>query len=245
MVYAAEPIPHYVWIDNPQCVAGYSTRLGGLSEGVYACMNTGLHSKDNPDVVRKNRDMFFKATAPGLAVKNLHQIHSAKVVRVDSHFVNDTEADGFYTTEKGLVLSISIADCGSVLFHDDAFSIIGGLHCGWKGTRDGVIQALVKELCQFTQPERLTAYIGPMIQKDNYEVGNEFYDYFPHEFLEKRNGSLYLDLNGRVESLLRKLHIGTIHNANMDTFSNPEMFFSYRRDGITGRMCSYIGLKND
>lgn len=243
MIYKETPIPHFSWFENDYCLAGFSTRKGGFSEGVYSSMNTGLHSKDNHDVVLQNRKLFFDSVAPQCKVMNLKQIHSAKIVCVDSSFQNDTEADGFFTTEKGIVLSISIADCGSVLFHDDAFSIIAGLHCGWRGTRDGIVQNMLSELSKLTDIQNLTAYIGPMIQQESYEVGEEFLDYFPHEFLTKRDNSLYLDLNGCVESILRENGVGTIHNAKLDTFSNPDLFYSYRRDGQTGRMCSFIGLK--
>ncbi len=243
MQYVETDIPHFEWINNPQCIAGFSTRKGGVSSGVYASMNVGLHSKDEHENVLENRSRLFQQVTPQFKILNLHQIHSADVIRVDASFVNDYEADGFFTTEKGLLLTISIADCGSVLFHDKDFTIIGGLHCGWRGTRDGIIQNMITTLSQFANPQNLVAYIGPMIQKENYEVGAEFRDFFPHKFMEERNNSLYLDLNGCVETILQDCNVGEIHNSRLDTFSNPETFFSYRRDGATGRMCSFIGLK--
>lgn len=241
--YVEEDIPHFEWIQNSHCVAGFSTRKGGLSTGVYESMNTGLHSKDEHSIVVENREKFFSIVVPDCKIANLRQIHSAKIVEVNDSFINDCEADGFFTTQKNIVLSISIADCGSVLFHDDDFSIVAGLHCGWRGTRDGIIQNMVKILSKFVEPQKLTAYIGPMISKENYEVGEEFYDYFPREFLIKRENSQYLDLNGRVESILQECNIGKIYNPRIDTFENTDLFYSYRRDGVTGRMCSYIGLR--
>lgn len=237
------PIPHGLWLDNDKCIAGFSTRKGGVSSGVYESMNTGLHSKDSAENVQKNRHLFFDAVAPDFRVANLKQVHSAEIVRVDSSFQNDVEADGFYTTEKGVVLSVSIADCGSVLFHNNDFSLVAGLHCGWKGTRDGIIQNMIEILSNFDKPESLTAYIGPMIQQENYQVGDEFLGYFPKQYFAKRNESFYFDLNSCVEDILREGKIGTIYNAKLDTFSNTDLFYSYRRDGQTGRMCSYIGLK--
>lgn len=236
-------IPHFEWIHNSHCVAGFSTRKGGISTGVYESMNTGLHSKDEHHCVIENRDKFFSSVASTFKVANLRQIHSAKIVEVNNSFTNDCEADGFFTTEKNVVLSISIADCGSVLFHDEKFSIIAGLHCGWRGTRDGIIQNMVKILSKFVNPQNLTAYIGPMISKENYEVGKEFYDFFPKQYLIQKDGSHYFDLNGRVESILQECNIGKIYNPRIDTFSNKELFYSYRRDGVTGRMCAYIGKR--
>lgn len=243
MAFLEQPIPHFSWIENEHCIAGFSTRKGGASTGVYASMNTGLHSADNPALVLQNRATFFNALAPQCSIAHLRQIHSAKIVRVDSSFVNDTEADGFFTTQKGVVLSISIADCGSVLFHDKHFSLIAALHCGWRSTRDGIIQNMLAELSSFVDPSELTAYIGPMIAQENYEVGSEFLDYFPKKFLATQNGSLHLDLNGCVEELLKAQGVGSIFNPKIDTYSKPDLFFSYRRDGLTGRMCSFIGLK--
>ena len=168
---------------------------------------------------------------------------SLSMLKDKKDYEKEVQADGFYTTERGVLLTISIADCGSVLFHDDDFTVVGALHCGWRGTRDGVIQNMLRELSQFVEQQKLSAYIGPMISKENYEVGPEFQEYFPTEFLTARNNSLYLDLNGCVEAILREGNVGKIYNAQLDTFSNPDLFFSYRRDGQTGRMCSFIGLK--
>lgn len=243
MSFSEQPIPHFSWINNKYCIAGFSTRKGGASSGVYESMNTGLHSQDNQTLVSQNRATFFNALAPKFTIANLHQIHSANIVRVDSSFINDTEADGFFTTEKGIILSISLADCGSVLFHNKNFSIVAALHCGWRGTRDGVIQNMLAQLAPFVAPSELTAYIGPMIQQENYEVGNEFLDYFPKKFLASQNGTLHFNLNGCVEEILQQQGVGTIYNEKLDTYSNQNLFFSYRRDGQTGRMCSFIGLK--
>lgn len=249
MIFHTQPqyidgeIPHFEWIQNSQCVAGFSTRKGGTSSGVYESMNTGLHSKDDHQIVLENRSRFFSLVAPDCRVANLRQIHSAKIVEVNSSFVNDCEADGFFTTEKNIVLSISIADCGSVLFHDESFSIVAGLHCGWRGTRDGIIQNMMEILSKYVDPQKLTAYIGPMISKENYEVGKEFYAFFPKEFIMQKNGSQYLDLNGRVEAILQECNVGNIYNPQIDTYANKDLFYSYRRDGVTGRMCAYIGLR--
>jgi len=243
MQYKGCAVPYFEWIDTTQCVAGFSTRRGGVSQGVYASMNVGLHSKDDHELVVANRKNLFSTVAQELKPVNLHQIHSADIIRVEKDYEKEVQADGFYTTERGVLLTISIADCGSVLFHDDDFTVVGALHCGWRGTRDGVIQNMLRELLQFVEPQKLSAYIGPMISKENYEVGPEFQEYFPTEFLTARNNSLYLDLNGCVEAILREGNVGKIYNAQLDTFSNPDLFFSYRRDGQTGRMCSFIGLK--
>ena len=193
MQYKECAVPHFEWIDKTQCVAGFSTRKGGLSQGVYASMNVGLHSKDDHELVVANRKKLFSTVAQELQPVNLHQIHSADIIRVEKEYEKEVQADGFYTTERGVLLTISIADCGSVLFHDDDFTVVGALHCGWRGTRDGVIQNMLRELSQFVELQKLSAYIGPMISKENYEVGPEFQEYFPAEFLTARNNSLYLD----------------------------------------------------
>ena len=108
MQYVESDIPHFEWLDNPRCIAGFSTRKGGVSSGVYASMNVGLHSKDEHENVLENRSRLFQQVAPQFKILNLHQIHSADVIRADASFINDYEADGFFTTEKGRLLTISI-----------------------------------------------------------------------------------------------------------------------------------------
>jgi len=235
-------IPYYQYIDSPLCIAGVSTRNGGISKGVYASMNLGLHTADNPLNVQHNRQLFFGTIAPGFSVANMRQTHSNKVVRVDDDFVNDTEGDAFYTSQRGVLLTVSLADCGSVLLHDASFSIIAAVHCGWRGVRDGILEKTISELAAFVKPEELTAYIGPTIQQQYYEVGNEFLDYFPRHYFKESGQKLYCNLNGRIEDIILQTGVGMIMNSRMGTYAVPEHFYSYRRDGATGRFCAFIGI---
>lgn len=235
-------IPYFQYVDSPLCVAGVSTRNGGISKGVYNSMNVGLHTADNPEHVQYNRQLFFGTVAPGFSVAHMRQTHSNTVLCVDSDFVNDTEGDACYTTQKGVLLTVSLADCGSVILHDSSFSIIAAVHCGWRGVRDQIIEKTISELSAFVKPEQLTAYIGPTIQQQYYEVGSEFLEYFPHEYFKENGQKLYFNLNGRIESLLLETGVGMIMNSRMGTFAVPEHFYSYRRDGATGRFCAFIGI---
>lgn len=237
-----DSIPYFQYLESPLCVAGVSTRNGGISKGIYESMNVGLHTDDNPKNVQQNRQKFFGTITPGFTVVNLRQTHSNTVIRVDSNFENETEGDAFYTTEKGILLTISLADCSSVILHDDDFSIIAAIHCGWRGARDQIIEKTISELSAFVRPDSLTAYIGPTIQQQYYEVGEEFLGYFPKEYFKFTNNKYYFNLNSRVEDILVGSDIGRVMNSRMGTFGVPEHFYSYRRDGATGRMCAFIGI---
>lgn len=235
-------IPYYQYIDSPLCIAGVSTRNGGVSKGVYNSMNVGLHTADNPNHVQHNRQLFFGTIAPGFSVAHMRQNHTNTVLRVDNDFKNDTEGDAFYTTQKGVLLAVSLADCGSVILHDSSFSIIAAIHCGWRGVRHEIIEKTISELSSFVNPEQLTAYIGPTIQQQNYEVGQEFLAFFPREYFKENGNKLYFNLNGRIEDILIESGVGMIMNSRMGTYAVPEHFYSYRRDGATGRFCAFIGI---
>ncbi|HON52207.1 MAG TPA: peptidoglycan editing factor PgeF [Bacteroidales bacterium] len=237
-----QSIPYFQYIDSPLCIAGVSTRNGGISKGVYSSMNLGTHTADNPTHVQHNRQLFFGTIAPGFTVAYMRQTHSNIVLNVDSDFVNDTEGDAFYTTKKGVLLTVSLADCGSVIIHDDSYSLIAAIHCGWRGVHSQIIEKTISELSAYVKPEKLTAYIGPTIQQQYYEVGKEFLDLFPHSYFKENGEKLYFNLNGRIEDVLLESGVGMIMNSRMGTFAVPEHFYSYRRDGATGRFCAFIGI---
>ena len=235
-------ISYFNYLESPLCIAGVSTRLGGISKGVYDSLNLSLHSADNPEHVQHNRNLFFGTVAPGFRVVHMKQTHSNIVLQVQDDFVNDTEGDAFFTTQRGILLAVSIADCGSIIFHDEDFSIIAAVHCGWRGVKNKVIENTVSALSAYVNPEKLIAYIGPTIAQQYYEVGSEFFDYFPEEYIKTTNGKHYFNLNGKIEDVLIESNVGRVMNSRMGTFGVPEYFYSYRRDGATGRMCAYIGI---
>jgi YfiH family protein len=232
------------FIDNEQIIAGISTRQGGFSQDGFESLNLGINTTDRLETISRNRSRFFSTVAPSMEVIHLNQTHSSIVLNTDDDsFKLLSDGDGLITTTKNKLLTITLADCGSVLFHDDTYSVIGAVHCGWKGTKLGIINSALDMLSRYTDLENIHAYIGPMIRCSSYEVGKEFLEHFSSEYFKESNGKLYLDLNQVIISKLFRANLASITDCGFDTFTEPDLFFSHRRNPQSGRMCAFIGLK--
>lgn len=236
-------IPYYEFIHNDSCIAGFSTRKGGKSKSEFAGLNLGLNTEDNPENVENNRRSFFQQVAPYHKVMHLTQTHSGTVLQVEHDFKNGSEADAFYTTNKHILLTITTADCGAILLHDADYRVAAAIHCGWHGAKQEIIERTIAEISHIAPTENFIAYIAPMILVDNYEVGTEFLHYFDSQYLLKKEGKLYFDLNKKIVHSLQYAGIKTIHNSHIDTYTQSELFYSYRKNNTTGRLCSFIGLQ--
>ncbi|MGB7259532.1 MAG: peptidoglycan editing factor PgeF [Pseudolabrys sp.] len=220
---------------------GFFTRAGGVSQGVYATLNGGVGSSDQPDKVRENRARM--AATLGVAPDRLlsaYQIHSPNVVMADKPWPPDQRphADGIVTRTPGLAIGISTADCGPVLFADRRARVIGAAHAGWKGALTGVIEATIKAM-ESVGADRsgIRAALGPMIRQPNYEVGPEFVDRFHNDdatsarFFKPsaRAGHAMFDLSGYIAARLKRAGINHFEDLGLCTFAEPDRFFSYRR----------------
>jgi YfiH family protein len=241
--YTQKELKWLSFIENDQITAGVSTRQGGFSKIGYSSLNLGLNTDDDREVIFKNRDLFFLTISPSMQVMHVNQTHSAIVKNVDDTFKIFSEGDGLITTAKNKLLCITIADCGSILFHDNKNTVIAAIHCGWKGTKLGIIQNALDELSKYVDLEDIHAYIGPMIRCSSYEVGKEFLYYFGSEYFKENNGCLFFDLNQVIISTLIRANLASVTDCGFDTFTEPDLFFSHRRDADSGRMCAFIGLK--
>lgn len=212
------------------------------SAGTSTVINMGLNTTDELYTVKNNREKFFDNVAEDFRSVYLKQTHSAIIHRVGADFESGTEGDGLITTERGILLTVTTADCGVVIFVDRDAKLAAIAHCGWRGTKDEIIESICKKIKETTPLNNITAFIGPMIQSENYEVGEEFADYFSSSYLFPKDGKYYFDLNRRIYDILKEEGIGTIFNTKLDTFSD-DRFFSYRRNSDTGRMVSFVGLK--
>ena len=156
----------------------FFTRLGGVSEGMYASLNAGVGSGDNAAHVAENRvrlAAFFGKETQHLAT--LKQIHSATCITVGKAYQteNRPEADALVTREAGVILGILTADCVPVLFHDANAGVIGAAHAGWKGALAGVLEATVEAMVRLgSDPAHIRACIGPSIGEASYEVDGNF-----------------------------------------------------------------------
>jgi len=237
-------IKWFSFIDNPRLVAGISTRIGGYSIGNYNGLNVGINTADAVSTIKQNRYLLFSTVSPSMQVIHLNQVHSNIIHDVeDSDFDVFCNGDGLITTQKNKLLCITIADCGSVLFHDKQNTMICAIHCGWKGTQLGIIQSALDKISQHTNLKNVHAYIGSMIRCSSYEVGKEFLNYFDSEYFKDYNGKLFFDLNQVIVSTLLRANLASVTDCGFDTFSMPETFYSHRYNKTTGRMCAFIGLK--
>jgi len=171
----------------------------------------------------------------------LNQVHGKEVVVIDNKnkIYSDQErpkADGIVSNLKEVVLGIVTADCSPILFFDDEEKIIGACHAGWRGAKLGVIEQTIKEM-RLLGAKNISAKIGPMIQQQSYEISLEFYDDFIEENIDNKkyfmtignSSKMLFNLCKYVEDKLARNEILSIENSAIDTYSNEQNYFSYRR----------------
>ncbi len=256
-------IPHYIestLIGSFDSIAhGFFTRKGGVSSAEFESLNCSLSSEDTPKSVLENRHRVASSLNCEKLI-SLKQIHSNKVieVKIKSDINQVIEGDGMVTTERKTGLGVLGADCAAVLFVDTENQVIGSAHGGWQGALTGITDNVIEAMIKLGGiRENLVAAIGPGIQKNAYEVGEEFMERFLRQspipcencFSLGENGQgIYFDLPAYLESRLINCGVKTIDRLNEDTYSNPQQFFSYRRschqgDKYYGRQISVIALK--
>lgn len=236
----------------------FFTRQGGVSTGIYASLNGGLGSKDDPANVAENRRRMAQALGAE-ALVSCYQIHSADAVVAETPWAreNAPRADAIVCKTPNLAIGVSIADCGPVLFADREARVIGCAHSGWKGAFTGVLEATIEKMESLgAQRARIAAAIGPLIRQDSYEVGPEFVARF-HEAdprnirffapSDREHHSLF-DLPGYIAMRLKKAGLSEIDDLCLDTYSDEERFFSYRRaihkgEPDYGRLVAAIALE--
>jgi YfiH family protein len=221
-------------------------REGGLSEGMYAGLNCGAGSHDNPHHVAQNRmrvAQHFGTSSAQLCT--LYQIHSPDVVQVNSPTQGEIKADAMVTTMPGLVLGILTADCAPVLLADEEAGVVAAAHAGWKGAATGVIERTVEAMQEAGAVRgRITAAIGPCIAQASYEVGPDFIDALrragapPSAFIKPntKRGYGQFDLQGFVKQRLQNAGVAKVTALSMDTYANEPHFFSYRRTTHRGEL---------
>jgi len=227
--------------DLPGIRHAFFTREGGVSEGIYASLNGGTGSDDDPARVAENRARMAQAldVAPDRLV-GVYQIHSPDVVVAEGPWPTPERprADAIVTRVPGLALGVSTADCGPVLLADPKAGVIGAAHAGWRGALGGVLEATVAAMEGLgARRDDIVAAAGPMISQPNYEVGGDLVERFAAEDAESgrffapgtRAGHAQFDLPGYVVSRLRRCGLGTIENLGVCTYADPARFYSYRR----------------
>ncbi len=230
----------------PSIKHAFFTRQGGVSDGIYASLNTGLGSDDKAEAVAENRRRIAATFGlPANALNTVYQIHGNTAVRVEGPWRNGEppQADAMVTDRPGVVLGILSADCAPVLFVDREAGVVGAAHAGWKGALGGILQSTVEAMESLgASRASIAACVGPTIGPKSYEVGPEF----PASFLDEdsrneeffvpseRDGHFLFDLPGFAVRALQSIKIGLVDNLARDTCAEPEHFFSYRRSTKRG-----------
>lgn len=224
-----------------------STRQGGCSAGPYANLNLGNHVGDTAAAVAANRQRFAELAAMPSAPVWLNQVHSTEVVQLMAPTQNEITADASFTRACGVVSCVMTADCLPLLLCDEQGTQVAAIHAGWRGLCEGIIERTVQ---QFAKPASVMAYLGPAIGPAAFEVGAEVKAAFVARQAEATSafkpasaeGKWLADIYALARQRLMRAGVSAIYGGNHCTYSQSEMFFSYRRDGQTGRMASAIWL---
>jgi polyphenol oxidase len=224
-----------------------TNRHAGHSHAHFNSLNFGSHVGDNPIHVAQNRQLLSELL-PSEPVW-LNQTHSIEVVNA-ANTDCVPNADASFTTQKNVVCVVMTADCLPVLLCDKAAKIVVAVHAGWRGLCDGALEASIDEACKAAQimPSDLMAWLGPAIGPNVFEVGCDVRAQFmtkdaKSELAFKPHGDKYLaDIYQIATQRLNNTGVTQIYGGDRCTFTEKDQFFSYRRDGVTGRMATMIWL---
>ncbi len=225
--------------------ACFTTRIGGCSKMPWESFNLAIHVGDDPDAVRRNRNLLTETLQLPEEPCWLDQTHGNRVVRIDAPTKN-LDADASTSTTPGRICAILLADCVPLLICDRAGSQVAAVHAGWRGLDAGVIAAAVAAFA--VQPAHLIAWIGPAISADAYQVGADL----RHRFIaasteneavfDKHGANWHMDLVGLACRQLTRAGVESITVSEHCVHRQGELFYSHRRDGSTGRMAALIWI---
>lgn len=237
---------HADWPAPPHVKTLISTRNGGVSQAPYDSLNIGAHVGDLPGRVAQNRAI-IRAALP-VAPAYLHQTHGNIVVRAADALGNTPQADASVDGGGQAACAVMTADCLPVLFCDLAGTVVAAAHAGWRGLAGGILQNTVRAMN--VPPSGIMAYLGPAIGPDAFEVGEDVKETFlpslPHAgqaFTPIGGGKYLADIYLLARLVLEGAGVTQTYGGTHCTVLERETFFSYRRDGQTGRMASMIWLE--
>lgn len=227
-----------------------TTRQGGCSISPYSSLNLGSHVGDNICHVLENRTIVTRFAKLPTEPIWLNQIHSTNVIDTTNYHLTDCgviDADASYTQQKNTVSVVLTADCLPVLFCSVLGNEIAAAHAGWRGLCNGVLENTVN--CFQTAPANIMAWLGPAIGPTKFEVGAEVKTQFEafdlaastaFQLIDIKQQKYLADLYLLARQRLHKLGITQIYGGDYCTYSQGDLFYSYRRQAITGRMASLI-----
>ena len=239
------------WPAPPRVRAATTSRLGGVSVAPYDSLNLGDHVGDHPAAVAANRELLLEALAlPGEPLW-LRQVHGRQVVHAERVAWDQTPAaDACIASVPGAVCAVLTADCLPVLLCDRAGSVVAAAHAGWRGLAGGVLETSVAAMP--VPAGELMAWLGPAIGPRHFEVGEEVYAAFTGDdpqavpaFVAAAKGHWYCDLYALARRRLAAVGVTAVYGGDRCTYAEQHLFYSYRRDGQTGRMASLVWLTEE
>jgi YfiH family protein len=242
----------------PSIAHAFFTREGGVSNGLYASLNTGIGSKDAREHVLENRSRAARHLGTTLArLATPYQVHGTDCVVVEQAWEpgKGPKADAVVTTRPGIAIGVGTADCCPVLFADPQAYVVGAAHAGWKGALAGIVESTVAAMERLgAKRDRIVAVLGPTISARAYEVGPEFVHRFAEANPENaryfratgRHGHAHFDLPGYILMRLKRAAVKA-YDLGLCTYFDEAHFFSYRRathrdESDYGRLLSAIML---
>ena len=222
-----------------------TTRQSGVSTGAWSGLNLAEHVGDNLIDVAENRSR-LREMLPA-EPRWLNQVHGVTVAYADA-LREVVAADAAVARHRHTVCAVMTADCLPVLFCDDNASVVAVAHAGWRGLHAGVLEDTLA--CMDVDPASVMAWLGPGIGGDDYEVGDEVKSAFVADMpqaiaafrMAENEGKWLADLSMLARLRLKQQGVHRVYGGEFNTFSDPERFYSYRRDGVTGRMATLIWL---
>lgn len=236
---------------------GFLGRRGGMSVGECAGLNVGYGSSDDREAIAGNRRLAIAAVLPQADLATVHQVHSADVVIAHAPWPHEARprADAMVTDTPNLLLGILTADCAPVLFADHQAVVVGAAHAGWRGALAGVTDATIEAMERLgARREHIHAAVGPCIGQPSYEVDEGFRARFLEAdannvrfFADGAGEKAHFDLEAYVVHRLIAAGIEEVEALNLDTYADPDRFFSFRRsthrgEADYGRQLSAIAI---
>ncbi|QIZ50260.1 peptidoglycan editing factor PgeF [Dickeya zeae] len=223
-----------------------TTRLGGVSNAPYDSLNLGNHVGDSPLHVQDNRQRLLATAGLPVMPHWLEQVHGTQVINLDQVSSDSLTGDAAYTTRQDRVCAVMTADCLPVLFCSADGDEVAAAHAGWRGLQAGVLEETLRHF--HARPADILAWMGPAIGPQQFEVGGEVREAFLQVdptadcAFVPRNGKFLADIYQLARLRLAAAGVTQVFGGEYCTVSDSGRFFSYRRDGMTGRMATLIWL---